>query len=45
MTRILIVDDNMLEKIAINGMFSQFQFESDMVANGNEAILLIQNRI
>ena len=44
-TKILIVDANVLEKIAIKGIFSQYQFESDLAANGKQAVDMVQARL
>ena len=35
---VLLVDDNVIEKIAVKGMLEQYGFEADLAQNGHEAL-------
>ena len=43
--KILIIDDNIFESIAVKGMFEQYQFDSDLAPNGLEALAMVQARL
>ena len=43
--KILMVDDNIMDKISIKCNFNQYQFDCDDASNGHEAVEMVKARL